>query len=37
MDRQPKASRIYRNNKAFNEGQRIGSRLRNQDKMLGEE
>lgn len=36
-EKKPKVATIYRNQRAFDEGQKIGSRLRNQDKLLGEE
>ncbi len=36
-EKHPKVTRIHRNNQAYEQGQEIGSRLRNQDKVLGEE
>ena len=36
-EKHPKVTKIHRNNKAYEQGQEIGSRLRNQDKILGEE
>ena len=35
-DKQPKVTKIHRDQQAYSQGQKIGSRLRNQDKLLGE-